>query len=50
MQLHTAEMEALTVVHIAPLAMHDICKAVERGMVMGDVKLLEKSGAWVVEK
>jgi cyclic pyranopterin phosphate synthase len=38
------EMEALTAVQIALLTIYDMCKAVDRGMVMGDVKLLEKSG------
>ena len=38
------EMEALTAVHVALLTIYDMCKAVDRGMVMGDVKLLEKSG------
>jgi hypothetical protein len=27
-----------------------MCKAVDRGMVMGDVNLLERSGAWIAEK
>ncbi|MEI6183295.1 MAG: cyclic pyranopterin monophosphate synthase MoaC [Polynucleobacter sp.] len=39
-----AEMEALTAVQIALLTIYDMCKAVDRGMVMGDIKLLEKSG------
>jgi cyclic pyranopterin phosphate synthase len=38
------EMEALTAVQVALLTIYDRCKAVDRGMVMGDVKLLEKSG------
>lgn len=38
------EMEALTAVQIALLTIYDMCKAVDRGMVIGDVKLLEKSG------
>ena len=38
------EMEALTAVQIALLTIYDMCKAVDRGMVKGDVKLLEKSG------
>ena len=29
--------------------MNDMCKAVDRGMLMGDAKLLEKSGAWIAE-
>ena len=48
------EMEALTAVQIALLTIYDMCKAVDRGMVMGDVKLLEKSGGksgtWVAGK
>ena len=38
------EMEALTAVQVALLTIYDMCKAVDRGMVMGDIKLLEKSG------
>jgi cyclic pyranopterin phosphate synthase len=38
------EMEALTAVQVALLTIYDMCKAVDRGMVMGDVKLLQKSG------
>jgi len=38
------EIEALTAVQVALLTIYDMCKAVDRGMVMGDVKLLEKSG------
>jgi cyclic pyranopterin phosphate synthase len=34
----------LTAVQVALLTIYDMCKAVDRGMVMGDVKLLEKSG------
>ncbi|MGH8349739.1 MAG: cyclic pyranopterin monophosphate synthase MoaC [Pseudomonas sp.] len=45
------ELEALTAVSVAALTLYDMCKAVDRGMVMGDVKLLEKhggkSGDWV---
>jgi cyclic pyranopterin phosphate synthase len=48
------EMEALTAVQVALLTIYDMCKAVDRGMVMGDVKLLEKSGGksggWKAEK
>lgn len=48
------EMEALTAVQVALLTIYDMCKAVDRGMVMGDVKLLEKSGGksgtWSAEK
>ena len=38
------EMEALTAAAIAALTIYDMCKAVDRGMVIGAVKLLEKSG------
>jgi len=38
------EMEALTGVQVALLTIYDMCKAVDRGMVMGDVRLLHKSG------
>ena len=48
------EMEALTATSVALLTIYDMCKAVDRGMVMGDIKLLEKqggkSGHWVAEK
>jgi cyclic pyranopterin phosphate synthase len=37
-------MEALTAVQVALLTIYDMCKAVDRGMVMSDIKLLEKSG------
>ncbi len=38
------EMEALAAVQIALLTIYDMCKAVDRGMVMHDIRLLEKSG------
>ena len=38
------EMEALTGVQVALLTIYDMCKAVDRGMVIGDVRLLHKSG------
>ena len=38
------EMEALTGVSIAALTIYDMCKAVEKDMVIGDMKLLKKSG------
>jgi cyclic pyranopterin phosphate synthase len=45
------EMEALTAVQVGLLTIYDMCKAVDRGMVIGDVRLLEKrggkSGHWV---
>jgi cyclic pyranopterin phosphate synthase len=38
------EMEALTGVQITLLTIYDMCKAVDRGMTISDVRLLEKSG------
>lgn len=38
------EMEALCAVQIALLTIYDMCKAVDRGMVMGDIRLEEKQG------
>jgi cyclic pyranopterin phosphate synthase len=38
------EMEALTAVQVALLTIYDMCKAVDRGMAMNDVRLLEKHG------
>lgn len=38
------EMEALTATSVALLTIYDMCKAVDRGMTMHDIKLLEKSG------
>lgn len=38
------EMEALTAVSVAALTLYDMCKAVDRGMVIRDVMLLRKSG------
>ncbi len=38
------EMEALTAIQITLLTIYDMCKAVDRGMVIGDVRLIEKSG------
>jgi cyclic pyranopterin monophosphate synthase len=38
------EMEALTAVQIGLLTIYDMCKAADRGMVIGDVRLLEKHG------
>lgn len=38
------EMEALTAVQIALLTIYDMCKAIDRGMTMTDVRLNEKSG------
>ena len=38
------EMEALTGVQVTLLTIYDMCKAVDRGMTITDVRLLEKSG------
>jgi cyclic pyranopterin monophosphate synthase len=38
------EMEALAGVSAGLLTIYDMCKAVDRGMVLGDIRLLEKSG------
>lgn len=38
------EMEALTSVSVAALTVYDMCKAVQKDMVISDIKLLEKSG------
>ncbi len=38
------EMEALTGVQVALLTIYDMCKSVDRGMVIDGVRLLEKSG------
>ena len=38
------EMEALTAVTVAALTVYDMCKAVDRGMVIDQVRLEEKSG------
>ena len=38
------EMEALTAVQIGLLTIYDMCKAADRGMVMGGIRVLEKSG------
>lgn len=47
------EMEALTAAAVAGLTVYDMCKAVDRGMVVTDVELLRKeggaSGLWVRE-
>ncbi len=47
------EMEALTAVQVSLLTIYDMCKAADRGMVMTNIRLLEKSGGksghWVRE-
>ena len=46
------EMEALTAVQVGLLTIYDMCKAVDRGMVMGGVRVMEKhggkSGSWQI--
>jgi cyclic pyranopterin phosphate synthase len=37
------EMEALTAVSVAALTLYDMCKAVDKGMVVEDIKLVEKT-------
>jgi cyclic pyranopterin phosphate synthase len=48
------EMEALCAVQVALLTVYDMCKAVDRGMVIESVRLLEKSGGrsghWQAER
>ena len=48
------EMEALTAVQVSLLTIYDMCKAVDRGMVMTDIQLVEKqggkSGHWLRER
>ncbi|WP_207061700.1 cyclic pyranopterin monophosphate synthase MoaC [Motiliproteus sp. SC1-56] len=48
------EMEALTAASVAALTLYDMCKAVDRGMVIEGVRVLEKkggkSGHWRVEE
>jgi len=38
------EMEALTAVSVGLLTIYDMCKAVDRGMIIREIALLEKSG------
>ena len=38
------QMEALTAVQVALLTIHDMCKAVDRGMSIHDVRVVEKHG------
>ena len=48
------EMEALTAASVAALTVYDMCKAVDRGMVIADLRLLRKSGGrsgdWEAER
>ena len=38
------EMEALTAVSVAALTIYDMCKAIDREMLIGEVRLIQKSG------
>ena len=38
------EMEALTAVSVAALTVYDMCKGLDKGMIIGETKLLEKTG------
>ena len=38
------EMEALIAVSVTALTIYDMCKSIDRGMVLSDIKLLKKSG------
>ena len=48
------EMEALTAASVAALTIYDMCKAVDKGMIISDIKLLEKkggkSGHWLADQ
>lgn len=48
------EMEALTSVSVAALTIYDMCKAVDKSMLISDIRLLEKhggkSGDWVADQ
>jgi cyclic pyranopterin phosphate synthase len=47
-------MEALTAASVALLTIYDMCKAVDRGMQISGIRLLEKSGGksghWVADQ
>lgn len=47
------EMEALTAVSVGLLTIYDMCKAADRGMIIEDIRLLEKaggkSGHWIAD-
>ncbi len=38
------EMEAMTAVSVAALTIYDMCKAVDRGIILTDIKLMQKEG------
>jgi len=42
------EMEALAAVSVVAITVYDMCKAVDKQMVIGDIKLLEKNGGKVI--
>mgnify|MGYP003354026517 CR=1 FL=1 len=42
-------MEALTAVSVAALTVYDMCKAADKGMVIGEVKLVSKTKSAVGE-
>jgi cyclic pyranopterin phosphate synthase len=46
-------MEAITAVSVALLTIYDMAKALDKGMVIGDIRLIEKrggkSGDWKIE-
>lgn len=48
------EMEALTAVSVAALTVYDMCKGIDKGIVIAEIKLLEKSGGksghWLAEE
>lgn len=48
------EMEALTAVSVSALTIYDMCKAVDRGMIISEIRLLEKqggkSGTWKADE
>jgi len=48
------EMEALTAVSVGLLTIYDMCKAADRGMIISNIRLIEKhggkSGSWIAEE
>jgi cyclic pyranopterin phosphate synthase len=48
------EMEAMTAASVTALTLYDMCKAVEKGISLGPIRLLEKSGGksghWIARK
>ena len=43
-KIEKAEMEALQAVTQAALTIYDMCKAIDKGIIISDIKLLKKSG------